>query len=640
MDSTSKNSVGDASETKRWYGRKCKLLKLGSTEEKEEALFAELKHTAELLKDNDAQNKYAWSHRQWVLENLGRGYADELGFCEYLNFDGINTYNRLMWDQRCFAVQKCLAKGMSIIRSCEIRVAATDIKWNPEDENPWRYLRFLFKNDMKALAQSYRLRLVLKSIFVQARDSAYAVRADIKMYTHNKHAWLFDSVNKRACLFALDLLSDLLKCDYQLDKVSEAAFEYVFKEYDGNTIADKVKSVLGKHRMELMELRADFTKMINRFTGKMETAGFTAGHTISCEDNGSFFPRSELCDKTGFSQAVFIRDDDPYWLANMRKCESKKERRGPTLEVTKDDHQDIYSDLPESLRNGWKEMCKYSTSEIIKHTNELLFFTGYADPTVWQLRRLAIHEHVAIHEHGRRLEVEMELLEKLGDIISLDNYLYWHQRRWVSEYIGSNAAANSELKFTKKVITNKPNNHYAWSHRQWVRKVFSGKDWGRYELDFCNEILKKDAYNGLAWNQRYFVVQQHPKRHGMRGSEVKYATAAIQKKTENEMPWMYLQCLASDENYEFLSTLVLSKVVRHIKEGKAYICEAYVKKRVVNALKMVLFAADERSDFKPIHELNENIDYLCRLCRLEAAEKSFGEKVFAILCSMDVTYVR
>ncbi|KAL3615506.1 hypothetical protein CASFOL_041167 [Castilleja foliolosa] len=648
MDSTLKNPLGDVaddgtSDTMMWYGRKCNVEMLGSTEE---ALFAELEFTAKLVR-RDACNKYAWSHRQWVLEKLDRGYADELGFCEEINFGEVNTNNRLMWDQRCFAVQKCLAKGITIIRSCEICVAANAIKYNPEDENPWRYLRILFKNDMKALARSTRLQWVLICIFVQARDSANAVRADKEMYKHHNHARLFDCVNKRGCLFALDLVSDLLKYE-QLDYELIEAILDVFQEYSGNTIAEKVESVLREHRMELMELCEDFKMTINDITGGMETTpavdfeGFTAGHTITyviglkTDEESPFFPHSELCDKAGFSSfsAVFI-PDDPDWLADMRKYESYEEGRGirsrPTLEVTRDDHEDKYSVLPESLSNRCSEMEKYSESELINHTNQAMFFTGYVDPTVWQLRRLAVHVR------GLSLENEMELLDRLGETISLDNYLFWHQRRWVSEYIGSDAAANNELKFTEKVLTDEPNNHYAWSHRQWVRQVFFGKDWGKAELDFCNKILKENTSNGLAWNQRYFVVQQqHPKRHEMRGNEVKYAIAAIHAEPENEMPWMYLKCLVSGKNYKVLndsSTFVLSNVVRHIKEGKLDKCDAYVKKRIVTALMMILFAL-KRSDFKPNHDLKTNIDYLYPP---DAAEECFEKKVVSILCSMDVT---
>ncbi|KAL3615512.1 hypothetical protein CASFOL_041173 [Castilleja foliolosa] len=149
-----------------WRERKSKVEELGSTEE---ALFDELKYTAKLL-HKDSRNKYAWSHRQWALEKLGRGYADELGFCNQMLKHEHNAHNRLIWDQKFFAVQKCLTKGMTIIRSCEVNVAMHAILDYPEDENPWRYLRLLYKNDMKALARhekTTRIQEIRQMLYLQ-----------------------------------------------------------------------------------------------------------------------------------------------------------------------------------------------------------------------------------------------------------------------------------------------------------------------------------------------------------------------------------------------------------------------------------------------------------------------------------------
>ncbi|KAL3615489.1 hypothetical protein CASFOL_041150 [Castilleja foliolosa] len=306
----------------------------------------------------------------------------------------------------------------------------------------------------------------------------------------------------------------------------------------------------------------------------------------------------------------------------------------PTIEVAEDDHDNKYSVLTELLRNSYRKMDTYSEST---DTTQLVLLYGPVNPTPWQLRRLTVHVH------GLSLEKEIEFLDMLSVSISVNNYLFWQQRRWVSEYIGSDAAANNELKFTEKILSKFPYNHYAWSHRQWVRQAFFRKDWGKAELDYCNKILEQDASNCLAWNQRYFVVQQHPKQHpkshATRGNEVKYAIASIHAEPENEMPWMYLKCLVSGKNFKVLndtSTFVLSNGVRHIKEGKVDICDAscYVKKRVVNALKMILFAL-KRSDFKPNHDLKTNIDYLCQPDA--AAEECFKKKVVSVLCSIDVT---
>ncbi|KAL3615493.1 hypothetical protein CASFOL_041154 [Castilleja foliolosa] len=639
MNSTLKNShedlANDGTEVpKKWNARKSKVEELGSTEE---ALFAELEYTAELL-HKDSRNKYAWSHRQWVLEKLGRGYADELGLCDQLLKHGRNAHNRLIWDQRFFAVQKCLAKGMTIIRSCEVNVATLAILSHPEDENPWRYLRLLYKNDMKALARHTHLQWALIFIFVESSNSANDVRADKEMYEHHKHARLFDSVNKRGCLFALDLVSDLLKHGFQPDGEAKETFDEVFQEYDGNTFAGKVDAVLREHRFELMELCADFTRKITDITGEMETTPVVPEvvegvipeqERILLEDPGGWFeqngyvhstpsplfPRSELCGKAGFSCIpAYFAPENPNLLTFVRK------------------HLPL-ADSSIGRRGRRRRQPKVSESDLIGYTSHFFFSDGHITPTVWQLRRFAIH----VRDFS--LENEVGVLANLGETTSIDNCLFWHHRRWVSEKIGSDAAANNELEFTAKILSKFPYNHYAWSHRQWVREVF-GKDWGKAELDYCNKILKEDASNCFAWNQRYFVLQKHPKWHETRSREVRYAIDAINDEPENEMPWTYLKCLVGGKNYKILnrsSNVVLSNVVRHINEGKVNICEcdAYVKKRVVNAVRMVHFALKVK-DFKPTRELKLNIDYLCPP---KAAEKSFAEKVVAILCSMDVTCI-
>ncbi|GFP91010.1 protein farnesyltransferase/ geranylgeranyltransferase type-1 subunit alpha [Phtheirospermum japonicum] len=587
MDSTLKNSHGELGDDdvitntkvpKTWYERKCDVEMVGSTEE---ALFAELEFTAKLLHD-DAWNKFAWSHRQWVLEKLDRGYADELGFCEEIFRHENNTHNRLIWDQRCFAVQKCLAKGIKIIRSCEVTVAMGAILYHPEDENPWRYLRLLYKNDMKALARHTHLQWALIRVFVEARDRANAVRADKVMYEHEKHAQLFDSVNKRGCLFAVDLVSDLLKHGHQPDKEAEDAFDEVFQEYDGLTFAERVDSVLRAHRLELMELCADFMRVIIDTPGGMETTPVVEGvipEWESCwlEDYDGWgepkiripssppppFPRSELCGKAGFSHVAGEKEED------------SPHERSPN------DHKDQYSVLPESLRNSCREMVKYSASELINHTHALLFFQGH----VWQLSRLAIRAR------GFSLENEVEVLKLLGETTSIDNYLFCGCVKCLVKYLESIGV--------------------------------------KLNLIIVIKSLKKMlliALLGIRW-------------HETRGNEVKYAIDAILAEPENEMPWTYLKCLVSGKNYKVLndsSTRVLSDVVKHIKEGKVDIRhEAYVKKRVVNALKMVLFAV-KGNDFKPNHDMKMSIDFLCPS---EAAETSFVEKVVSILRSVDVSWM-
>ncbi|KAL3615519.1 hypothetical protein CASFOL_041180 [Castilleja foliolosa] len=394
----------------------------------------------------------------------------------------------------------------------------------------------------------------------------------IDVRTHRNHARLFESVNKRGCLFALDLVSDLLKHGYQPDGKAKETFDELFQEYDGNTFAEKVDAVLQEHRFELMELCADFSRMITDIPGGMETT-LVVPEVVEGGMNQKFMfphfdlrlflaPRPELRGEAGFSS--YFCPEDRNWLTYVLK--------------------DKYSVLPDSLRISCRRMDKHSESDLIGYTRNFLFSDGHITTIVWHLRRLAIHVR------GFSLENEVGVLAILGETTSIDNYLFWHHRRWVSEKTGSYAAANNELEFTAKILSDFPYNHYAWSHRQWVREVF-GKDWGKAELDYCNKILKEDASNCFLWNQRYFVFQKHPKWYETRGNEVKYAIAG------------------------------------HIKEDKVDIRDdAYVKKRVVYALMMILFAL-KQNDFKPNQDLKTNINYLCPP---EAAEESFAEKVVSI----------
>ncbi|KAL3615515.1 hypothetical protein CASFOL_041176 [Castilleja foliolosa] len=241
----------------------------------------------------------------------------------------------------------------------------------------------------------------------------------------------------------MDLVSDLLKHGYIPDGEAKETFDDVFQEYDGNTFAEKVDAVLQEHRFELMELCADFTRMITDITVLFLPGGSKLGDLYEG-------------DRT------------------MGQIIQPK--------VSKDDH-DKYSVLPDSLRISCRLMDKYSESDLIDYTRNFLFSDGHITPTVWQLRRLAIHVC------GISLEIEVEVLAILGETSIINNFLFWHHRRWVSKKIGSDAAANNELEFTSKILSDFPYNHYAW-----VREVF-GKDWGKAELDYCNEILKEDASN-------------------------------------------------------------------------------------------------------------------------------------------------
>ncbi|KAL3615516.1 hypothetical protein CASFOL_041177 [Castilleja foliolosa] len=68
------------------------------------------------------------------------------------------------------------------------------------------------------------------------------------------------------------------------------------------------------------------------------------------------------------------------------------------------------------------------------------------------------------------LENEVEVLAILGETSIINNFLFWHHRRWVSEKIGCDAAANNELEFTAKILSDFPYNHYAWWSHRWSHR--------------------------------------------------------------------------------------------------------------------------------------------------------------------------
>ncbi|KAL3615510.1 hypothetical protein CASFOL_041171 [Castilleja foliolosa] len=287
----------------------------------------------------------------------------------------------------------------------------------------------------------------------------------------------------------MDLVSDLLKHGYIPDGEAKETFDDVFQEYDGNTFAEKVDAVLQEHRFELMELCADFTRMITDITDDFIFKKFMFPHVDL--DLHLFLAPSYAMKLVSRVILSYFCPEDPNWVTCMRETElwdksyfggRGRRRRIIQPKVSKDDH-DKYSVLPDSLRISCRLMDKYSESDLIDYTRNFLFSDGHITPTVWQLRRLAIHVC------GFSLEIEVEVLAILGETSIINNFLFWHHRRWVSKKIGSDAAANNELEFTSKILSDFPYNHYAW-----VREVF-GKDWGKAELDYCNEILKEDASN-------------------------------------------------------------------------------------------------------------------------------------------------
>ncbi|KAI5079290.1 hypothetical protein GOP47_0004769 [Adiantum capillus-veneris] len=162
-----------------WHHRRWTAEKLGSA-----AMISEL-HFTEKVFSKDAKNYHAWSHRQWVLRTLG-GWEGELDFCDKLLQQDI--YNNSAWNQRFFVIKNSpYLGGVQGMREMEIKYCKDAIAVDSANESPWRYLKGLFKGDNEALVRSGAV-------------------ADIILQELQK---------SKECIFALDLLLDLLNLGYE-----------------------------------------------------------------------------------------------------------------------------------------------------------------------------------------------------------------------------------------------------------------------------------------------------------------------------------------------------------------------------------------------------------------------------------------
>ncbi|PIN25502.1 Protein farnesyltransferase, alpha subunit/protein geranylgeranyltransferase type I, alpha subunit [Handroanthus impetiginosus] len=193
-----------------WHHRRWVAEKLGS-----EVASKELEFTKEIF-SQDAKNYHAWSHRQWVLQALG-GWEDELAFCDELLEDDI--FNNSAWNQRYFVVTRSpLLGGLDAMRDSEVAYAVKAILAKPENESPWRYLRGLYKNDIKSLVNDPRVASVCLDVLT----------------------------DKRNLVHALNMLLDLLCNDYQPSNEMKDAVDGVAPESNppGTNLVERVCSVL------------------------------------------------------------------------------------------------------------------------------------------------------------------------------------------------------------------------------------------------------------------------------------------------------------------------------------------------------------------------------------------------------------
>lgn len=88
--------------------------------------------------------------------------------------------------QRYFVVTKSpLLGGLEAMRDSEIVYAIKAILAKPENESPWRYLRGLYKNNMKSLASDPRVPSVCLDVLTEKKDSIHALNMVLDLVYHH-----------------------------------------------------------------------------------------------------------------------------------------------------------------------------------------------------------------------------------------------------------------------------------------------------------------------------------------------------------------------------------------------------------------------------------------------------------------------
>ncbi|EGG23451.1 protein prenyltransferase alpha subunit [Cavenderia fasciculata] len=108
----------------------------------------ELEFIAERLQE-DGKNYHAWGQRQWVLTHFKLSLTDELAFVDKML--KTDHRNNSAWNQRYFVIaQQYLSSTPSatslpqdVIKK-EVDYAVSFIKYSPNNESPWSYLRGLY----------------------------------------------------------------------------------------------------------------------------------------------------------------------------------------------------------------------------------------------------------------------------------------------------------------------------------------------------------------------------------------------------------------------------------------------------------------------------------------------------------------
>ncbi|KAL3650635.1 hypothetical protein CASFOL_007038 [Castilleja foliolosa] len=187
----------DSLEDLNWALRQFFVKKIGTRA----AALAELDYTKGIINE-DAYNRHAWSHRQWVFQSFDEELLDEdaaeIEFCRrILDEDSCISY---AWDQRYFMVSRLasiiesqsdastklksekyrmLKESLERHMNREIDYAINVIGSEPENQFPWSHIHCILKVDPFVTDDFYAPKLAdaILSVLQGARDCVDGVEA-------------------------------------------------------------------------------------------------------------------------------------------------------------------------------------------------------------------------------------------------------------------------------------------------------------------------------------------------------------------------------------------------------------------------------------------------------------------------------
>ncbi|KAL3650603.1 hypothetical protein CASFOL_007006 [Castilleja foliolosa] len=254
----------DTLDNLKWVLRQFAVKKIGTRA----AALAELDYTTGIIEE-DAYNRHAWSHRQWVLQTFDEDWVDEDGaeieFCRrILDEDSCNSY---AWDQRYFVVtrwiplldtpwddprdlepgppmwEKVLKLKETVERHMnrEIDYATNVIVSEPENQFPWSHIHGVYKvHPLNLHFCGPKLADVILSVLQGARDCVLGLDAHGGEGVMGSDGQVASLVNTRGVVNALNMHSRVyLKGIVDVNKDTEEKHYDVLKVLCPNSFFGK-----------------------------------------------------------------------------------------------------------------------------------------------------------------------------------------------------------------------------------------------------------------------------------------------------------------------------------------------------------------------------------------------------------------